>query len=519
MYKRFEKQWVQKPTMFWWTMSEPRSLTAAVPPHKIFVCSTFELFHPATKEIAWGPNLSMRDLVFDVIEKNPQHTFQILTKLPENIDRPMPHNVWLGLTLEGSRDIYKYLAFDKAAARVKFVSYEPLLSRPLFVLGIDWFIFGRLTGHGRKHDPPREWIQAVVDVARKHGIPIFLKDNLREIWGPDLIQEFPDDRYFMIYPHLDRDGMIAFDDLEDLRVEILTYFFTWDVKQIAEDLNALADVGLVHVFPFKEKIAIKFIRFRDFQTFAYDKEGATKITMIPEDSGALRITLEDSGALRILPPKFKSKFKSKEEKERNAREAHASPLPSLSLFEQEILRTLQAVPGFPRDPGETIKYIRELKIEFPRVDILEEIKKKTAWWKDNPLGKKSNPHLQLRNWMRKAQEWAQEAAQDRQVGQTPRAELEKDPIPDALWQAVAHTIGKAGGDVPDFLYQKSQVFELDENIEAWERIKAKSPEALIGFIKGKFEELPKKRGTTKCPGCGSIVLNQGTCQNCGEALG
>lgn len=192
MYKRFEKQWVQKPSMFMWTLHEPKSLQR---PSKIFVCSTFELFHPITNSIAWGPDVSMRDLVFDVIEKNPQHTFQILTKMPENIDREMPDNVWLGVSVTCCEDLNRAYHLKKAKARVKFISFEPLLEPCCPVMEcydfLGWMIVGRLTGHGHKYDPRRSWIQDFVRAAKESHIPIFLKDNLREIWGPDLIQEFP----------------------------------------------------------------------------------------------------------------------------------------------------------------------------------------------------------------------------------------------------------------------------------------------------------------------------------------
>ena len=57
---------------------------------------------------------------------------------------------------------------------------------------IDWLILGRLTGYGKKHDPPRDWIESRVRIMKNAGIPIFLKNNLKDIWGEPLIQEFPE---------------------------------------------------------------------------------------------------------------------------------------------------------------------------------------------------------------------------------------------------------------------------------------------------------------------------------------
>lgn len=158
-------------------------------PSKIFVCSTFELFHPSIPKI-------FRDVIFSRIENQSQHIFQILTKFPQNIDRPMPDNVWLGVSITGNRDIHRVKKLLMKQAKVRFVSIEPFL-KPIYVLSsdflrkMDWIILGRLTGHGKKYDPFRAWIEGFEAFANAMNIPLFMKDNLKEIWGEPLIQEMP----------------------------------------------------------------------------------------------------------------------------------------------------------------------------------------------------------------------------------------------------------------------------------------------------------------------------------------
>ena len=74
----------------------------------------------------------------------------------------------------------------------------------------------------------------------------------------------------------------------------------------------------------------------------------------------------------------------------------------INPIERKILNELKKVKDYPYNFTDTIEYIRELIVEFPDIDILDEIQKKVAWWRDNPLTKKSNPHLQLRNWFKNA---------------------------------------------------------------------------------------------------------------------
>ena len=191
IYKRFTPQW-----RGWSGSGEPFvladefvQLDKLKKPSKIFVCSTFELFHPSVKKhIHW---------VFNAIEKNPQHTFQILTKFPRNIDRPMPDNVWLGTTVTNQGELYRITQMEKIKAKRRFVSFEPLLDFinwdgfRLEFSPLDWMIVGQLTGHGKKHEPKKYWINQIKFYAGYYGIPLFMKNNLKEIWGEPLIQEFP----------------------------------------------------------------------------------------------------------------------------------------------------------------------------------------------------------------------------------------------------------------------------------------------------------------------------------------
>lgn len=171
---------------------------------KIFVCSTFELFHPITNTLLFplteGSDMTYRDMVFSIIKDHPQHTFQILTKLPQNIDREMPNNVWLGVSIEKGNDneAWKRIYYLKEiGSKTKFVSIEPMLgmlNTPIILnmVDFDWFIFGRLTGYGNKYNPDKRWIEPAVNYFKGYKKPIFLKDNLTEIWGESLIQEFPE---------------------------------------------------------------------------------------------------------------------------------------------------------------------------------------------------------------------------------------------------------------------------------------------------------------------------------------
>ena len=164
---------------------------------KYFVCSMYELFHPSI-------NLNWRNSIFKVIEENPHHTFQILTKKPELIDRVMPDNVWLGVTITGEQDLRRLYSLNAAKAKIKFISFEPLIFTSgkfstryhrSVIEDVNWVIIGRLTKckGGNKYDPPAEWIHNITKYYHHLGVPVFQKKNLIPILGEDhiLVQDYP----------------------------------------------------------------------------------------------------------------------------------------------------------------------------------------------------------------------------------------------------------------------------------------------------------------------------------------
>ena len=78
-----------------------------------------------------------------------------------------------------------------------FLSIEPLLDDVTIWLENggyypDWLIVGAMIGPGSKdHQPRREWVENLVRYARERNIPLFMKGNLKAVWGDDLIQEYP----------------------------------------------------------------------------------------------------------------------------------------------------------------------------------------------------------------------------------------------------------------------------------------------------------------------------------------
>ena len=63
----------------------------------------------------------------------PQHTFQILTKRSKRLkevssELEWPKNVWMGVSVENKKTIYRIKDLQQVPSEVRFISFEPLLS-------------------------------------------------------------------------------------------------------------------------------------------------------------------------------------------------------------------------------------------------------------------------------------------------------------------------------------------------------------------------------------------------------
>lgn len=77
-------------------------------------------------------------------------------------------------------------------------------------------------------------------------------------------------------------------------------------------------------------------------------------------------------------------------------------------FLRECLNQLKQIKNYPFDIEKDIEFINTLLVDFPTLDIKEELKKWAIYKLDKPLTKKSNARSQFRNWCKKSAEWRAE---------------------------------------------------------------------------------------------------------------
>jgi protein gp37 len=167
--------------------------------NKSFPKKSARIFINSMSDICYWEDIWMRR-VLDKIKKYPQHTFLFLTKdFDIYADYEFLKNCWLGYTIINQKQM-DILAYDDAFYPPEkknkfFISIEPMQEDIILRITCDLLIIGAETGNRKnKIIPKQEWIANLLLQADKDNIPVFMKDNLKPIYGDNLIQEFPKDK-------------------------------------------------------------------------------------------------------------------------------------------------------------------------------------------------------------------------------------------------------------------------------------------------------------------------------------
>lgn len=146
-------------------------------PKIVFVNSMSDLFH---KEVP----TSFIKRVFSVMNDNPRHIFQVLTKRAERLvelstELVWTDNIWMGVSVEDASVTHRVDRLRETSAHIKFLSCEPLLG-PLPGLnldGIHWLIVGGESGT-RPRPMSEDWVFDIQRQCEEQDVKFFFKQ-----WG------------------------------------------------------------------------------------------------------------------------------------------------------------------------------------------------------------------------------------------------------------------------------------------------------------------------------------------------
>jgi protein gp37 len=146
---------------------------------KIFVNSMSDLFQD-------GVDRSVVARVWEVMQRTPRHVYQILTKRPDRmreilvgLSLPVLSNVWLGASVENREFIDRIDMLRRTPARVRFISFEPLIGPVgrVDLSAVHWAIVGGESGPNSR-PIAEEWVDEILGQCRERGVAFFFKQ-----WG------------------------------------------------------------------------------------------------------------------------------------------------------------------------------------------------------------------------------------------------------------------------------------------------------------------------------------------------
>jgi hypothetical protein len=196
----------------------------------------------------------------------------------------------------------------------------------------------------------------------------------------------------------DREGRLE-DRPKRIKVEVLPYD-DCDVDQL---LDQLAERDFIVRYEVDGLRYIQIINFSKHQN-PHKNEKDSEIPA-PDNSGTSTVQVPEkhstnpADSFNMIPDSLNMIDEGPAEPELT---------PSPSLQERECLKILKRVKNYPFDYDKDLEHLRNLAVDFPEVDIINEVKKWCTYKIDHPLKKKSNPRLQLRKWFENAQRWSKD---------------------------------------------------------------------------------------------------------------
>lgn len=145
---------------------------------KVFVNSMSDTFHEAIP-------LQTIQSWFKLFAEDTGRQFQILTKrinraysLIKSGALTVPPNVWLGTSIENQGHLFRAATLRMIPAKIRFISFEPLLSEilpPINLEGISWVIVGGESDYSKPRPMDPFWADNIRLEAERQNVAFFFK--------------------------------------------------------------------------------------------------------------------------------------------------------------------------------------------------------------------------------------------------------------------------------------------------------------------------------------------------------
>lgn len=162
----------------------------------VFTNSMTDTFHP---DLDWDTIKSWMDIMKD----ENTHQWIVLTKRINraqeySITHPIPKNVWIGTSIEDKKSLHRLATLKTIDARIKFISFEPLLEDigDVDLTGIDWAIVGGESDFSDPREFQEDWARNIREICTRDGVAFFYKQSggkrkqqigEHSVWGTNIL--------------------------------------------------------------------------------------------------------------------------------------------------------------------------------------------------------------------------------------------------------------------------------------------------------------------------------------------
>lgn len=194
--------------------------------------------------------------------------------------------------------------------------------------------------------------------------------------------------------------------------------YTWMIPHATDDGTLTGDVEELMC------TVVPGLREKTAEDVTAALVGMNELGLVEWDNGTIRFPREAFYRYQTYIPVAKRRGNGDEQRisPQNTVSPPPSPPPSppysppppteeqedVTRIEREVLVILRNTPGYDFEYSQDLAYIRELAVDFPRLDLLEEVKNWRVHKEDKPLKKNGNHRPGLRTWMGKAVDFGHE---------------------------------------------------------------------------------------------------------------
>ena len=211
---------------------------------------------------------------------------------------------------------------------------------------------------------------------------------------PFILTLTPEEKYFYLY--LMTNSKTSQCGVYEIPKQIMVFETGYNTETIDKLLQKFIGYNKIEYSEETKEILIKnwlkYNSFRSPKVMCCIKEELSKIKHQPFKRKTMDSLSIDSG----------------EEKEKEKEEEEEAPPLDITQTEILTLNELKKIKGYKFNYSIELEFIRKLAIDYPNLNVLNQIRSWCARKLDEPLKNKSKPHGQIANWFAKAEEWRRE---------------------------------------------------------------------------------------------------------------